>query len=240
MAALGPASGGLVIRLVEAGEQGPAGAQLGERPLQRPAIRGSRLNAFLVPVDAGRRADLGLAPAERLDEAHAVLLEDALCPADRVAFSAQQAAHAPDEIDILRPIVAPAAGPLPRPVGQGPFAARLVPAALVGAAVELTPQQWPAVGAGDFPWTGRGAQTTCDPNTTSIPGYQASWASASNMPTSPVQTDGKTVPVLLLPYGATNLRIAEIPTTTGKGAQMMRSSPLSAAMSSDDSDDSDG
>ena len=94
-------------------------------------------------------------------------------------------------------------------------AATLVPAALHGFAVELTEAQWPAATRSDFPWTGRGAETQCKAGTTSIP-YNASWASASNMPASPVPglAGAAKIPVTLIPYGATNLRISEIPTTT--------------------------
>src|SRR6202022_2368714 len=51
---------------------------------------------------------------QTLDRRDAVLFQNALHPADGIAFAVQQSADAPEQVDIVRAVVAPAAAPLHR------------------------------------------------------------------------------------------------------------------------------
>ena len=92
------------------------------------------------------------------------------------------------------------------PMGQGPFAVLLAPAAIKAKAQLLPTSMWAPVK------TGRGAAQTCTKGT-SINPYTKVWASPP--PQSPVGGAGALplVDVVLLPYGATDLRVGEFPTT---------------------------
>ncbi|GBG31472.1 Hypothetical Protein FCC1311_076962 [Hondaea fermentalgiana] len=101
----------------------------------------------------------------------------------------------------------------PAPDGQGPFAEALVPSALRARVVALTPEAWD-IKANDVGGP-NGKARTCLRGTSSIDDYLTGWAGIP--PQSPVPSKffaAKPITVTLLPYGATNLRVAEFPTTT--------------------------
>ena len=99
------------------------------------------------------------------------------------------------------------------PKGQGIFSPFLVPGGIRAKAQQLPAGMWQAVGKGTY-LHGRGAEYKCSNGTTSIKGYTCQWSGLA--PVSPVRgMDGvELVDVLLLPFGATDLRVAELPTTT--------------------------
>ena len=101
------------------------------------------------------------------------------------------------------------------PKGQGIFSPFLVPGGIRGKAQVLPLGAWRAVQKDTY-LNGRGAEYTCG-NGTSIKSYTCQWSGLA--PHSPVQhaslREAELVDVLLLPYGATDLRVAELPTTTG-------------------------
>merc|ERR1712192_99814 len=99
-----------------------------------------------------------------------------------------------------------ATAPTP-PDGQGPFAELLARGVIHAKAQLLPPSMWGPV------QTGRGSEATCTKGT-SINPYTKIWASPP--PQSPVKAAHSLplVDVVLLPYGATDLRIGEFPTTT--------------------------
>ena len=99
------------------------------------------------------------------------------------------------------------------PKGQGIFSPFLVPGGIRAKAQQLPAGMWQAVGKGTY-LHGRGAEYNCSNGTTSIKGYACQWSGL--VPVSPVRgMDGvELVDVLLLPFGATDLRVAELPTTT--------------------------
>ena len=97
--------------------------------------------------------------------------------------------------------------PLPLPLGQGPFSAALVPGRIIARAVTLNATVW------DLVASGRGAATACGKGSTSIPSYTSGWADLP--PGSPVPVHfepQEAFDIVLVPYGATNLRVGEIPT----------------------------
>lgn len=102
--------------------------------------------------------------------------------------------------------------PVP-PKGQGIFSPFLVPGGIRARAQKLPPGMWWAVGKGEY-LHGRGAGYKCSNGTTSIKNYTCQWAGLA--PVSPVKGmhSVELLDVLLLPYGATDLRVAELPTTT--------------------------
>jgi len=98
--------------------------------------------------------------------------------------------------------------PSPLPHGQGPFAESLVPDRIIAKATLLPREEW------DVQRSGRGHVVECATGSTSIDHYNTSWAGP--LPRSPVSS-AERVPqyIELIPYGATNLRIAEFVTTRG-------------------------
>merc|ERR1712192_143763 len=93
------------------------------------------------------------------------------------------------------------------PSGQGVFAEALVPVR-IHAKGRSVGKHWALQQLGKV---NRGAENQCAANATSIPGYVTGWAEVP--PASPLHH--LTTPLkdlLLLPYGATDLRIAEFPT----------------------------
>eukprot|EP01051_Picozoa_sp_SAG22_P002134 SAG22_NODE_93_length_20834_cov_27.179503_12_plen_294_part_00 len=92
------------------------------------------------------------------------------------------------------------------PKGQGIFSAYLAPGHIRAKAQVLT--DWPYIGK---EYGGRGSPTKCEKGT-SIPGYSKVWAGMP--PKSPVSgVAGPLHDAILLPMGATDLRVAEFPTT---------------------------
>jgi len=92
------------------------------------------------------------------------------------------------------------------PLGQGPFAETLAPGRITVKGQLLDGSAW------DILHEGRGAAVKCNAGTTSIKDYTAS--NAANPPMSPMKgVTTKLQDLVLLPVGATNLRIAEFPTT---------------------------
>ena len=103
------------------------------------------------------------------------------------------------------------------PEGQGIFSPFLVPGGIRAKAVLLPRGAWQTVQNGTY-LNGRGAAYTCTNGSTSIKDYTCQWSGLA--PHSPVQhASAGLIDVLLLPYGATDLRIAEVPTTTGAQVQ---------------------
>lgn len=95
------------------------------------------------------------------------------------------------------------------PVGQGPFSAFLAPG-IIRAKAQLL-KDWHYI---DNEFGGRGKATKCSKGT-SIPNYQPVWAGLP--PKSPVSgVMAPLIDVKLLPMGATDLRVAEFPTTSAK------------------------
>jgi hypothetical protein len=95
---------------------------------------------------------------------------------------------------------------VPPPKGQGIFSAFLDPGHIKAKALVLT--DWPYIGK---EYGGRGSPAKCDKGT-SIPGYTKLWAGMP--PKSPVGgVAGPLRDTILLPMGATDLRVAEFPTT---------------------------
>jgi hypothetical protein len=90
--------------------------------------------------------------------------------------------------------------------GQGPFATSLVPGHIIAKAVVLTAGEW------DVKRSGRGSIRECNEDSTSIP-YNSSWT--GTMPRSPISC-AQRVPmrIELIPFGATDVRIAEFVTTS--------------------------
>ena len=100
--------------------------------------------------------------------------------------------------------------PKPLPVGQGPFAESLTSDRIIAKAIILSNDEW------DVQRSGRGHVTQCAAGSTSIEQYNTSWAGP--LPRSPVSSAGRLpFTVQLIPYGATNLRIAEFVTTRTVG-----------------------
>ena len=93
------------------------------------------------------------------------------------------------------------------PDGQGPFATALVPDKIIAQAVLLGADEW------DVKKEGRGSIRECNEGSTSVPHYNSSWTGA--VPRSPVPC-AERVPMTieLVPYGATDIRIAEFATAT--------------------------
>lgn len=95
------------------------------------------------------------------------------------------------------------------PAGQGPFSSYFNTGYIAAKARVLPPDVW------DVVRSGRGRATECADNSTSISKYTTAWA--SNPPHSPlVWPRSKNMPaadhVQLIPFGSTNIRIAEFPT----------------------------
>lgn len=118
---------------------------------------------------------------------HALIIDDDLSPGENL--------HYKRSVD------------LPLPHGQGPFATALVPDRIVAQAILLSADEW------DVKREGRGSIRECNEGSTSVPYYNSSWTGA--MPHSPVSC-GVRVPITieLIPYGATDIRIAEFVTAT--------------------------
>jgi hypothetical protein len=118
------------------------------------------------------------------------------------------------------------------PKGQGIFSPFLVPGGIRAKAQVLPLGAWQAVQT-DAYLDGRGAAYTCT-NGTSIKNYRCQWSGLA--PRSPVQHALETdlVDVLMLPYGATDLRVAELPTvqTKLKTDDITSSSSSGSSMSS--------
>jgi hypothetical protein len=98
------------------------------------------------------------------------------------------------------------------PEGQGPFSRALVPVALSARVVALSPAEWPD---GPTKWnsaTWNTVKGTCSKGSTSVPQYNTSWVGIP--PASPVNRSapGASISVMLLPFGATDLRLGELPT----------------------------
>ena len=94
----------------------------------------------------------------------------------------------------------------PLPNGQGLFATTVVPDRIIAEAIVLNDDEW------GVKRSGRGSIRECNDNSTSIPKYNSSWAGM--IPRSPIPyADRVSVSIELVPYGSTDVRIAEFATT---------------------------
>ena len=93
------------------------------------------------------------------------------------------------------------------PDGQGPFANDLVPDRIIAQAILLEDKEW------DVQRKGRGSIRECKEGSTSIQNYNSSWT--GTMPRSPISCSDDRIPINieLIPYGSTDVRIAEFVTT---------------------------
>ena len=91
------------------------------------------------------------------------------------------------------------------PPGQGPYALSLISETLVVKARKVL--NWNVIDDGS-----RGSEAVCNAGTTSLSSYTCVWSSSP--PQSPVLSGlGPEQDLILVPYGATDLRIGEFPTT---------------------------
>src|SRR3982751_6429460 len=79
----------------------------------RKRARGRRFDNLLVDLVRTRGLRCPLLP-DVLDELDAMILQDALRAADRVAFAVEEVPDPAQEIDIVGPVIAPAAAALHR------------------------------------------------------------------------------------------------------------------------------
>ena len=92
------------------------------------------------------------------------------------------------------------------PNGQGLFATTVVPDRIIAEVIVLNDDEW------GVKRSGRGSIRECNDNSTSIPKYNSSWAGM--IPRSPIPyADRVSVSIELVPYGSTDVRIAEFATT---------------------------
>lgn len=99
------------------------------------------------------------------------------------------------------------------PLGQGPFTEMFSPIQLSMKAAILNIEDWPNVAKGK-----RGNAITCLRGSTSLPEYTTGWAGLP--PVSPVDARNKPLKtIVLIPYGATDLRISEFPTAANTRMQ---------------------
>ena len=95
----------------------------------------------------------------------------------------------------------------PLPNGQGPFSTAVVPDRIIAEAVLLNDDEW------DVKRSGRGSIRECNDNSTSISKYNSSWAGM--IPKSPIPcAERVSVSIELVPYGSTDVRIAEFATAS--------------------------
>ena len=126
------------------------------------------------------------------------------------------------------------AAPKDLPPGQGPFAQSLAPGGIRAMAQLLPDSVWmpvqPPPNASHsaslnpaLPGVGRGAPFECiNSNVSKVDGKDYTCIWTGHPPKSPVPVSsvrGKLVEVTLLPFGATDLRIAEMPTTTAASSE---------------------
>lgn len=179
--------------------------------MPRSFVRDSRNN---------QQEESGLLPEGQLHSWNHYLLGTGEWRYALVIGNADRAESDFEVVDMLRTAPKP-------PKGQGPFAEALVPVALRAKFAPVRPEAWDLKHKRTAQTGNEGLAQTCLRGTTSIANYTTGWADIPpQSPVSPMHLAGGVLTITLIPYGATNLRVAEFPTTSRHLAAMAQDEPM--------------